>query len=65
MADERRRRGRPLGSGLPPEKRRRQRSIRITDDRWAKLQNLGMAWLDQAIDDATDAKDQQTDNSAS
>lgn len=64
MSGEGRRRGRPPGSGLPPEKRRRQRSIRITDDRWAKLQDLGMAWLDQAIDDAAAAKGTPLSNQA-
>lgn len=46
------RRGRPPGSRTPPEKRRKPRSVRLTDDRWEKLQALGPVWLARAIDEA-------------
>lgn len=44
--------GRPVGGGLPPERRTKPRSVRLTDARWAALKALGSAWLDQAIDRA-------------
>jgi hypothetical protein len=31
----------------------------MTDEQWAKFQDLGTAWLDQAIDEATAAKGSQ------
>jgi hypothetical protein len=45
------RRGRPT---LPPEQRStaKPRSMRLDDERWAKLQALGPAWLKKAIDEA-------------
>lgn len=47
------RRGRPRGSRIPPEKRRKPRSVRLTDDLWAKLQLLGPTWLARAIEEAS------------
>lgn len=38
---------------LPPHLRKGvtpKRSIRLDDERWAKLQRLGRAWLERAID---------------
>jgi hypothetical protein len=44
-------RGRPT---VPPEQRStaKPRSVRLEDERWAKLQALGPAWLKKAIDEA-------------
>lgn len=52
MPDLKRKLGRPPGSNIPPEKKRKPRSMRLDDARWLKLQALGGAWLDKAIDDA-------------
>lgn len=48
---EPKRRGRPP---LPPEQRNTTpvRSVRLDDERWAKLQRLGREWLEQQIDRA-------------
>jgi hypothetical protein len=48
----RKRIGRPPGTGLPPEEQRKPRSVRLNEARWAKLQELGTAWLEKAIDRA-------------
>lgn len=49
---ERRPRGRPAAS--PDHKApTKPRSIRLDDDRWAKLQALGREWLERQIDSAT------------
>ena len=44
-------RGRPAAppGHVPPTK---ARSIRLDDERWAKLQALGREWLEKAIDKA-------------
>lgn len=47
--------GRPIGSGGPrlaPHEATKPRSVRLNDVRWAKLQRLGRAWLEQAVDQA-------------
>lgn len=43
---------------LPPEQRKTTpvRSIRIDDERWAKLQRLGREWLERAIDRARETE---------
>jgi hypothetical protein len=43
------RRGRPPGSRIPPERKRKPRTMRLTDERWAQLQALGPLWLEKAI----------------
>lgn len=52
IAPPKRPRGRPPGSRLPPELRTEARSIRLNNARWAKLQQLGRAWLEKVIDKA-------------
>lgn len=47
--------GRPPGSGAPIGERRKPRSIRLNDPRWAKLQRLGSAWLERMIDAASES----------
>jgi hypothetical protein len=64
MEGNSRRLGRPPGTGIPPEQRRKPRSVRMTDEQWANFQALGTAWLDMAIDEATAAKSGQPDKSA-
>lgn len=45
------RRGRPP---VPPEQRSdaKPRSVRLSEDRWAKLKALGTEWLERQIDRA-------------
>ncbi len=35
---------------LPPGKRKANRSVRLSDEHWAKLRELGTDWLERAID---------------
>jgi hypothetical protein len=52
MTDQPKPRGRPP---LPPEQRKGAtpvRTVRLDDERWAKFQQLGRAWLERAIDRA-------------
>ena len=49
---ESRPRGRPAGTGRPPEQRTMPRSVRLTDARWAKRKALGTEWLERQIDKA-------------
>jgi len=44
--------GRPPGTSAPPDKQRKPRSVRLNDERWAKLKTLGPEWLEGAIDNA-------------
>lgn len=44
--------GRPRGSRIKAKDQRKPRSIRLNDSRWLKLQRLGSAWLEGAIDRA-------------
>jgi hypothetical protein len=53
---ELKRMGRPPGTVTPPEEQRKVRSIRLNDARWCKLQQLGPAWLEKAIDRAKSPK---------
>ncbi|WP_133167828.1 hypothetical protein [Burkholderia gladioli] len=46
------RRGRPALAPDAPRSDKRPRSIRLGDDRWAKLQRLGIDWLEKSIDRA-------------
>lgn len=50
-ADQPNRGGRPP---LPPEQRNTTpaRTVRLNDERWAKLRRLGREWLERAIDRA-------------
>jgi hypothetical protein len=46
----------PLKRGPKPKpqtEQRKPRSVRLNDERAAKLKRLGPAWLEQAIDEAT------------
>ena len=52
MTNSIKRMGRPPGSSIPPELQRKPRSVRLDAARWAKLQSLGVAWLENAIDNA-------------
>jgi len=52
MTESLKRMGRPPGSSVPPELQRKPRSVRLDAARWAKLQALGTAWLENAIDNA-------------
>lgn len=45
--------GRPA---LPADEKTHPRSIRMNDARWAKLQQLGREWLENAIDKAKKGK---------
>lgn len=37
---------------LPPDQVTKPRSVRLNDERWAKLKLLGMKWLEARIDKA-------------
>lgn len=57
------RRGRPPGSGGPrlaPENVTKPRSVRLNEARWEKLQRLGRAWLEGAIDRAREPADSKS-----
>lgn len=48
------RRGRPPLLPGAPRSDKKPRSVRLNESRWRKLQRLGPAWLEQAIDNAVD-----------
>lgn len=48
---DKRPRGRPP---LPDEDKGRPRTIRLNDERWERLRQLGREWLERAIDAADD-----------
>jgi hypothetical protein len=54
------RRGRPpgtVGPRLSPEDSTEPRSVRLNDERWAKLRRLGRDWLEGVIDRAKEPVD--------
>ena len=52
--------GRPRGSKIKAKDQRKPRSIRLNDSRWGKLQRLGSAWLEGAIDRAKEPATPET-----
>lgn len=54
--EETKRRGRPLGTGAPPEEQRKVCTVRLNAARRAKLKRLGSEWLENAIDKAPEPK---------
>lgn len=50
-----RRRGRPPLLPGAPRSDKKPRSVRLNEARWRKLQQLGGAWLERAIDGAVSA----------
>lgn len=43
--------GRPPGTGLPPDQQTKPRSVRLTEERWQTLRQLGVSeWLEPLLD---------------
>lgn len=57
MSEQPKRRGRPPGTGAPPEEVRKVRPVRLNDARWEKLKRLGSKWLEKVIDKAREPQE--------
>ena len=55
---EPKRRGRPPLSPDAPRSDKQARSVRLSDEHWAKLKRLGIGWLERAIERAREVPGQ-------